>query len=126
MTFKNFLQKNLTHIKGSKAENLAIEYLKKSGYTIIEKNFHSRFGEIDIIAKDKDYYVFVEVRFRKNNSFGSPIETVNIFKKRKIYKASIDYVKRKKLENCNLRFDVVSIEGEKINLLKNAFAINDL
>lgn len=126
MAFKNFFRKNLTRIKGIEAEKVAVEYLKKSGYKIIEKNFHSRFGEIDIIAKDKDYYVFVEVRARKNNSFGSPIETVNFLKKRKIYKASIDYVKRKKLENCNLRFDIVSIEGEKINLLKNAFAIDDL
>ena len=107
---------------GKDKEALAVEYLKKSGYSILERNFYSRAGEIDIIARDRDTIVFVEVKYRKAAGFGIPEEAVNLPKQGKIYKAAMYYIyKCHKSSNVPCRFDVIAVEGEEIRHYKNAF-----
>ena len=71
---------------GNIAEENAVIFLKKNGYEIIKRNFYTRYGEIDIIASEKDVIVFVEVKFRNNNTFGSPLESIS---SKKIMSASV-------------------------------------
>ncbi len=110
---------------GKNYEKNAADYLKKSGFKIIEMNYLlPPVGEIDIIAKDKKTFVFVEVKFRKNKNFGSPCEFVNKSKQLKITKTALHYIKKNKIKN-DIRFDVISICGEVTEHIKNAFCIND-
>lgn len=110
-------------------ENLAVNYLKSYGYKILERNFKTKFGEIDIIAYDKKdkCIVFVEVRYRHNTSYGLPEETVNNYKQKRIVLSAISYIKSRcdKKTNQNYRFDIVAISGKNnINHIKNAFMID--
>ena len=77
---------------GKLGEDLATKYLETLGYQIIERNFRCKVGEIDIIAKDKDYLVFIEVKYRKDNKKGIPAEAVNHNKRKKIIKATKYYI----------------------------------
>lgn len=107
---------------GSKGEESAAAYLERLHYKILERNYRSHFGEIDIIAKDRKDTVFVEVKSRSTRLFGSPQESVVREKRRRITLTAIDYVQRKHLENKPLRFDVVAIYPDSsIELIKNAF-----
>lgn len=112
---------------GDKGEYLAAKYLKKLKYKIIEKNFNvPKYGEIDIIAKDGEYIVFVEVRLRKNSLHGTAAETVDVFKQRKIIKAAQAFLVQNNATESPARFDVVTITGDPdgkydIELIKNAF-----
>ncbi|MFA7074484.1 MAG: YraN family protein [Endomicrobiaceae bacterium] len=110
---------------GKNYEKTAADYLKKSGYKIIEMNYRMLpVGEIDIIAKDKKTFVFVEVKFRKNHDFGCPAEFVNKSKQLKITKTALYYIKTNKLKS-DIRFDVISICGGITEHIKNAFCINN-
>lgn len=111
---------------GVDAEDTAASFLTKQGFKILEKNFKTKLGELDIIAEDKDTICFVEVRCRSNLSHGLPEETVNYFKQRKLAKAALCYLKQHNLLESNARFDVVSINLDKgeINLFKNAFELD--
>ena len=82
---------------------------EKIGYKIIERNFLSRQGEIDIIAKDGTEYVFVEVKTRSSNFYGKPAEAVNEVKKKHIYKTTKYYLYIHNLENAFVRFDVIEV-----------------
>jgi len=106
--------------KGSFWEKFAGFYLFLKGYKLLEFNYGTRFGEIDIICRDKDTIVFVEVKYRKNKKFGAAEEFVDKRKIKKIVKTAKDYILKKNLEG-NFRFDVVAINGFKINHIKNAF-----
>lgn len=107
---------------GRDKETLAAEYLEKSGYRILERNFYCRVGEIDIIARDGDTYVFVEVKYRKAAGFGMPEEAVSRIKQEKIYKTAMYYIyKHHKGNDVLCRFDVIAVEGDKIRHYKNAF-----
>ena len=114
---------------GNKGEDIAVKHLKKKGYKIIERNFNvPGMGEIDIVAKNKEYLVFVEVRLRKNTLHGSGAETVDIFKQKKLIKAALMYMKANSLMNVPVRFDVASItgnpEGEySLEIIENAFEV---
>lgn len=113
------------HETGINGENAATNYLKDIGYKIYCKNFCSHFGEIDIIAIDKDEIVFVEVKTRTQKLFGSPAEAVDKNKKHHIYKTAEYFVLLNNLENHLLRFDVVEIfitnnDDIKISHIKNA------
>lgn len=113
---------------GKLGEQLAVKALKKARYKIIERNFNARIGEIDIIAKDKEYLCFVEVRMRKSEDYGSGAETVNIYKQQKIIKAAGAYLLKHNLTDCPCRFDVVSITGNggknsSVELIKDAFEV---
>lgn len=111
---------------GIDAETVAVDFLEKHGYRILQKNFRTKLGEIDIIAKDKNTICFVEVKSRANTSRGLPEEAINNFKRRKVSRAALAFLKQNKLMDSDARFDVVSIDLNevKINLFKNAFELD--
>ncbi|WP_425449593.1 YraN family protein [Dethiothermospora halolimnae] len=113
-------------VKGNIGEDIAIEYLEKNGYKIIDRNFSSRFGEIDIIAR-KDYIVaFIEVKTRSSIKYGNPYEFVDKNKQRKIGKTALYYIKINNLINTQFSFDIMEVflkEQNKINHIKDAFWI---
>jgi len=113
-------------IIGDKAEKAALNYLKKQGLIFIEANYHSHFGEIDLIMKDKQHLVFVEVRLRNDHNYANGIESVTITKQQKIIKTAILYLQKKQLFNkIACRFDIVGVTDHndqfKFNWIKNAF-----
>ena len=100
------------HIKrdfGNTGENLATEYLEKQGYTILERNFYCKQGEIDIIAKDKNEIVFIEVKSRSNKLFGIPSEAVTKQKIKHLFRTARYFLYKYKIINEYIRFDVVEI-----------------
>lgn len=97
------------HETGKIGEEIAVAYLKQNGYQIIERNFECRQGEIDIIAKDKNDLVFVEVKTRSSALYGLPKEAVDKTKKKHIYRSAEYYIYRKHLENYPIRIDVIEI-----------------
>ena len=100
-----------TNIYGKRSEIIASNYLKKKGYKILETNYKNDVGEIDIIAKDKDYIVFVEVKSRLSQKFGHPFEAIDEIKQQKIHAvASLYMVKNHKFGSL-CRFDAISILG---------------
>lgn len=103
-------------------EKVAAVYLQKQGYEILQYNFRCRSGEIDIIAMQGGYLVFVEVKYRKNNRMGEPLESVSLQKQKKISRAALYYIQQKGLVEMPVRFDVVGILGEDIQLVQNAFS----
>ncbi|MDI6618475.1 MAG: YraN family protein [Clostridiales bacterium] len=112
--------------KGDLGEQAAVEYLIKNGYSILQRNFRTRYGEIDIIGRDEDYIAFIEVKTRKNNEFGLPCEAVTKNKQNKIIRMAMMYISQKRLYGLNFRFDVVEtiISNDEIRylrLIKNAF-----
>jgi putative endonuclease len=112
---------------GSEGEALAVEFLRKKGYRIIAKNYKTFLGEIDIVAKDGDTIVFLEVKTRTNESFGYPFEAVNENKRRKIKNVALLFLKKMK-EEVPARFDVLSISstgdgGQEITHIKDAFEV---
>jgi len=113
---------------GQKGENLAVDYLQNAGYTVLERNYRCKLGEIDIIARDNDTLVFIEVRSRSSLAFGLPQESINRRKRHQISKVALEYMIRRKLKNIPARFDVVAVsfEGrkEKVDLIKDAFELS--
>ncbi|MDD5131358.1 MAG: YraN family protein [bacterium] len=107
--------------KGFAGEERAADYLRGLGYTILEQNWCSRLGELDIIALDREALVFVEVKSRLDSVYGLPQQAVNGYKQRQIIKAALGYIKSKGIMDKDIRFDVVSINGEDIELIENAF-----
>jgi putative endonuclease len=106
---------------GAEHEKIAGEYLAHQGYEILDYNFHSRTGEIDIIARDGEYLVFVEVKYRKSTASGHPLEAVTATKQKAISKTALFYMKKHGLEYMPVRFDVVGMVDEQVTLIKNAF-----
>ncbi len=107
---------------GSKYEEMAMKYLNENGVKIIERNFRCHIGEVDLIGSKDNYYIFFEVKYRKNERAGYPVEAVNIKKQQTISKVA-DYFKvvRKLPDSCNVRFDVVTILGDNVKWYQNAF-----
>lgn len=110
-----------SYIEGFVGESKAREYLENYGYKILTTNFKNKLGEIDIIAKKKGYIVFIEVKARENALYGRPSEFVSRDKQRKVRNTAIAYLKINGLTDCDVRFDVVEIIGDKVNLIENAF-----
>ena len=110
---------------GRKGEEVALRFLKKRGYQIIERNYVCKMGEMDIIAREKDILVFVEVKTRTSTMFGPPQLAVNSKKQSQMSKVALYFLKEKKLEDVKARFDVVAIllgqKGAEIELIKDAF-----
>lgn len=107
---------------GTDYEMIACEYLEEQGYTILQRNFRCRQGEIDIIAKEGRYLVFVEVKYRKSASQGSPLSAVNYTKQRKISRVAIYYLTQHGYpDNEPCRFDVIGISPDDVMLVRNAF-----
>ncbi len=105
------------HITGKEGENIAAKFLKNIGYKIIEKNFQARQGEIDIIAKDKEEYVFIEVKTRTNKKYGEPIDAIDKRKIEHIKRTISYYLYLHQLENKFIRIDVIEI-FENANKIK--------
>jgi len=99
-------------IFGNAGEKIAADYLKKKGYKILEKQFGNRFGEIDLIAKDGDEIVFVEVKTRKSLALGYPEESVHEKKLHRMEITADAYLKSKTSEDQAYRFDVIAIVDE--------------
>ncbi len=95
---------------GKKGEDEALRVLKKNGYRIIERNYRCRYGEVDLIARDGDTIVFVEVKTRGGDRFGPPQQSVDLRKQRHIISVSHTYLAHHALADCPVRFDVVSVE----------------
>ena len=112
---------------GKKGEQLALEFLKKKGYRIIEKNYVCKLGEMDIIAKEKDTLAFIEVKTRTSTTFGPPQSAVNSKKQMQLSKVALYFLKEKGVEDVKARFDVVAIllgpKGEEIELIRDAFEL---
>jgi putative endonuclease len=112
---------------GDKGEKIAKEYLLSQGYNIIETNYASRKGEIDIIAKDQAVLCFVEVKYYKQGSLRDLHEAVDLRKQKKIIKTAEKYLFQRKIENCYTRFDVLLLsfgnynEVSSVELLQDAF-----
>lgn len=111
---------------GDLGEELAAKYLIQRGYRILVRKYRCYFGEIDIVAQDKDTLVFVEVRSKSSSEFGFPSESINIMKRERLKKVAIAFQKRFNLLDYNSRFDCVSIlfddkKAMKIELFKDAF-----
>ena len=113
---------------GAWGEEKAVRFLKRRGFTIVDRNFRCRFGEIDIIAEIDEYLVFVEVRLRKDTRYGNPEETVDWRKQQKLKLAADYYLMTHEVEK-DIRFDVVALyahNGEKtwplpVKHIENAF-----
>jgi putative endonuclease len=114
---------------GKKGEKIAQSFLRKKGYKIVTTNYRCALGEIDIIAKDKQCLVFIEVKTRSNESFGSPKLAITYKKQNQLIKVALSYLKQKRLYQPECRFDVLVItfrqEGENnIELIQNAFSLD--
>ncbi len=107
--------------KGKRYEMLAAGYLKGKGVKILEQNYHDRTGEIDLIGRDGDYLVFIEVKYRKNTRQGDPAEAVTAIKQYHIRQTAQYYLYSRRYGDIPCRFDVVSILGDEICWIKDAF-----
>jgi putative endonuclease len=111
---------------GKEGEELASDFLRNKGFSIIRKNYRTVFGEIDIIAKDRGVIVFVEVKTRADSAFGHPFEAVDHRKREKIRKVALSFMKTLKKE-FPARFDVMSITrgrgGMSIEHIQDAFEV---
>jgi putative endonuclease len=121
-----FKAKNFTRIiTGKKGETIASAFLRKNGYRVIETNYRCALGEIDIIAREKEELVFVEVKTRNSVELGYPEQAVGINKQKKMSQLALWYLEKNNLTDAKARFDVVAITisdaGEEIKLIKNAF-----
>jgi putative endonuclease len=110
---------------GKRGEEVALRFLKKKGYKIIQQNYVCKMGEMDLIAREKDTLVFIEVKTRTSTAFGPPQLAVTSTKQMQLSKVALYFLKEKRLEDVKARFDVVAIllrpEGEEIELIKDAF-----
>lgn len=112
---------------GKSGESAALRFLKKKGYKILEQNYRTRLGEIDIIARDRQTIVFIEVKTRRSLEYGSPKMALTPKKQRNISMTALYYLKVNDQSHAHARFDVVTVQsgaGElAIDIIKNAFEL---
>lgn len=112
---------------GQQGEDLAVRHLKKKGYKIIKRNYRTRNGEVDIIAKHKGRVVFIEVKTRQSQRYGHPKFAVTADKQRKISMVALEYLKKNHSLQSRARFDVVTVQssenGPVIEIVANAFEL---
>ena len=107
---------------GHAIENSARLFLEQQGLQFITKNYHCRLGEIDLIMKDGNCWVFVEVRYRRNNHYGSSAETISRHKQAKIRTTAEIFLKNHSVnKEPPMRFDVIAITAKQLEWIKNAF-----
>ena len=112
-----------TRIVGRHGEDVAIEFLQQQNYTILDRNFNCHFGEIDVVAWDGEYVVFIEVKSRSDTCFGLPREAVDWRKQKTIVKVAQYWLYKNKRTGVPVRFDVVEILAGKINHITDAFRL---
>lgn len=115
------MTKQFNTVVGLSAESKAKDYLVSQGYRVVKTNYKNKIGEIDIIGYDEDILCFVEVKYRKDDTFGLPREAVNYHKQMKIRRVATVFINQYKLFDKVPRFDVVEVLGDKITLIKNCF-----
>ncbi len=109
---------------GTEQETKVQEYLQEQGYEIFARNFYTKHGEIDIIAKKDGYLVFIEVKYRADERFGAPEEAVDFRKQKKIIAAAQYYMFKNRISfDTPCRFDVAGVTGEEIRITENAFQL---
>jgi len=113
---------------GIYGERIGVNYLKRTGYKILEANYKCKFGEIDVVTKCKGFLVFVEIKSRLQSVFGYPEESVDRKKQRKIIQVAEWYLKEKSLSDLHVRFDVLAISQDlngkvKFRVIENAFEV---
>ena len=106
---------------GEKGEMLAKKYLEKQGIKILEHNFSTKLGEIDLIFKDGEVLVFAEVKTRSSEKFGLPREAITPHKQNKIRQVATQYMIKHKCYPCACRFDVIEVLDGNVTHLQNAF-----
>ena len=111
---------------GDAKERLAEEFLSRQGARVLERNLHGPMGEIDLILEHENCLIFVETRYRKNRSFGGAAASVSATKRKKIIATAQYYLQSNPhRQHSPCRFDVIAIEGDEINWIKNAFQLSD-
>lgn len=114
---------------GDFGELIAVEYLKSRNYLILEEKYKVKIGEIDIIAKERDTLVFIEVKARRSLAFGRPAEAVNIHKQHKIIQTAQFYLNQTGQQDCVCRFDVLEVymsnEVPEIRQIEDAFEMGN-
>jgi putative endonuclease len=110
---------------GAEGEDMAVKALKKNGYKIIEKNYRSKFGEIDIVAEEKGCLVFVEVKRRSSTAFGGSFGAIDGKKKAHIIRSAQYYLKSHNCLDRKARFDVVGIDGDELKIIQHAFIVEE-
>ncbi|TDT68081.1 putative endonuclease [Hypnocyclicus thermotrophus] len=111
---------------GKKYEKLSLDYLKNNGIKIMDTNYYGKGFEIDIIGKKDDKIIFFEVKYRKNKKFGYAEESVDYRKQKRILKGAMNYLIKNNLQNNYIRFDIIAINNNKINWIKDAFWGDDI
>jgi len=113
---------------GREGEDTAVGFLKKQGYRILQRNFRTKAGEIDIVAEKNNVLVFIEVKTRSDHQFGHPIEALTAHKQRKIGQIARGFLAKNQIQGKPVRFDVVAISGAvdtpgswKVELFTDAF-----
>jgi len=118
-------RKSCTKGTGSKGEEIAATYLARKGYHILSRNYRCRYGEIDIVARDGETLVFVEVKAGRSKSFGAPETWVDRRKQEHLGNAAASYLEDHEIDNVDCRFDVVAIwlgrNGPRVQHIENAF-----
>ena len=117
----------LKKLLGREGEDLAARFLTKQGYRLLERNYRTRSGEIDLIALHDGAVVFVEVKTRTSDAFGAPELAVNPRKQERMVKAALAYIKYNKLHQVPCRFDVVAITTaaeQEVEHIRNAFEMD--
>lgn len=108
---------------GREGEDIAVQYLEAKGYKIIQRNYACYFGEIDIIAQDREEFVFIEVKARKSKQYGFPVEAVDKKKRKHMTKAIAYYVMKNRMEQKLIRIDVIEVyrknRFDRIRHIKN-------
>ncbi|NME35702.1 MULTISPECIES: YraN family protein [Fusobacterium] len=104
---KKFLNKR---VQGEYFENLALNFLEKKGFQLVEKNFYSHFGEIDLILRKDNLIIFVEVKERSNQKFGNGFEAISKKKLRRMFLSANEFIAINKLQNFNIRFDAIAFD----------------
>jgi putative endonuclease len=106
---------------GKSGEDLAVAELERRGYAILERRYRTRHGEIDIVAREDDTLVFVEVKARATGECGTAAEAVTRAKQRRVVSMASEYLARSRCSEVACRFDVVAIDGEVLTLIRDAF-----
>ena len=116
---------NSTRRTGTKYEDAAAAYLEGKNYRILQRNFRCRTGEVDLIARDGAFLVFVEVKYRRDEALGAPEEAVSALKQQRIQRTAAWFLNEHRLSpDTACRFDVIAVEGaegETVRHIKNAF-----
>jgi putative endonuclease len=117
---------------GERGEKCAARYLRRHDYKILTRRFRSRGGEIDIVCRDHEWLVFVEVKTRVNEDLGAPSEAVDATKQRHMTKVALDYLRLLKYPEVKFRFDIVEVlmhhgarKPDEVRLIRNAFEMSE-